>query len=121
MTARRSKPSFASLLRTASRREEPAAPAELPLPGANGAFHVDPACVKLWSGLIGPSPEECRDRIAAIVRDGQAEPVTVRPVFDDANYEYEVIAGARDYVAVKHLREIGDPGAGAAGQGRVGR
>ena len=31
--------------------------------------------------------------------------MTVRPVFDDALYEYEVIAGARDWVAVRHLRE----------------
>jgi ParB family chromosome partitioning protein len=109
MTARRSKPSFASLLRSASRRDEEVPPAELPLPGADGAFHVDPAHVRLWSGLTGPTPEECRDRIAAIVRDGQSEPVIVRPVFDDAHYQYEVIAGARDYVAVKHLRATAIP------------
>ena len=109
MTARRSKPSFASLLRAASRRGEDEPPADLPLPGADGAFHVDPGRVRLWSGVAGPSPEECRDRINAIVRDGQAEPVTVRPVFDDAHYEYEVIAGARDYVAVRHLRETAIP------------
>ena len=109
MTPRRSKPSFASLLRSATRRDEDVAPVELPLPGANGVFHVDPARVRLWSGLVGPTPEECRDRIAAIVRDGQADPVTVRPVFDDAHDEYEVIAGARDYVAVRHLRETAIP------------
>lgn len=109
MTARRSKPSFASLLRSASRREEGPAPEPLPRPGADGAFHVDPARVRLWSGLAGPTPEECRDRINAIVRDGQAEPVTVRPVFDDEHYEYEVIDGARDYVAVRHLHDTAIP------------
>ncbi|MDB5677974.1 ParB N-terminal domain-containing protein [Sphingomonas bacterium] len=109
MTARRSKPSFASLLRSSSRRDEDSAPVDLPLPGTDGSFHVDPTRVRLWSGLVGPTPEECRDRINAIVRDGQAEPVTVRPVFDDAHYEYEIIAGARDYVAVRHLRETAIP------------
>lgn len=106
MTVRRS---FASLLRSSSRRDGDSAPVELPLPGTDGAFHVDPTRVRLWSGLVGPTPEECRDRINAIVRDGQAEPVTVRPVFDDAHDEYEVIAGARDYVAVRHLRESAIP------------
>jgi len=109
MTTRRSKPSFASLLRSASRRDEEVAPTALPLPGADGAFQVDPARVRLWSGLVGPTAEECRDRINAIVREGQADPVTVRPVFDDAHYEYEVIAGARDFVAVQHLRETAIP------------
>lgn len=109
MTARRSKPSFASLLRSASRRDDDSVRPELPLPGTDGAFHVDPTRVRLWSGLVGPTPEECRDRINAIVRDGQAEAVTVRPVFDDAYYEYEVIAGAREYVAVRHLRETAIP------------
>lgn len=109
MTARRSKSSFASLLRSVSGRDRDEEPADLPLPGADGAFHVDPTRVRLWSGLVGPSPEECRDRINTIVRDGQAEPVTVRPVFDDAHDEYEVIAGARDYVAVRHLRETAIP------------
>jgi ParB family chromosome partitioning protein len=103
MTARRSKPSFASLLRHASRRDEPNGTA-----GAS-AFRVDPTRVRLWSGLAGPPPEECRDRIGAIAREGQTEPVTVRPVFDDALFEYEVIAGARDWVAVRHLRETAMP------------
>ena len=107
MTARRSsKPSFASLLRSVSRRADEDEPGAI---DPVGAFRVDPARVRLWSGLIGPSAEECRDRIAAIVREGQVEPVTVRPVFDDALFEYEVIAGARDWVAVRHLREAAMP------------
>ncbi|MEO5493736.1 MAG: ParB N-terminal domain-containing protein [Sphingomonas sp.] len=106
MTARRSKPSFASLLRSVTRRDDEA---ELEAVDPAGAFRVDPTRVRLWSGLIGPTAEECRDRIAAIVREGQVEPVTVRPVFDDALFEYEVIAGARDWVAVGHLRETAMP------------
>lgn len=105
MTARR-KTSFASLLRLASGREEDAEPAT---PNLDGAFRVDPAQVRLWSGLAAPTTDECRDNIAAIAREGQTEPVTVRPVFDDALYEYEVIAGARDWVAVCHLREVATP------------
>ena len=48
MTARRSKPSFASLLRHASRRERADT-----APPARRAFRVDPARVRLWSGLAG--------------------------------------------------------------------
>ena len=108
MTARRSKTSFASLLRSMSRRESDE-DAELALADPAGSFRVDPNRVRLWSGLMGPNAEECRDRIAAIAREGQIEPVTVRPVFDDAQYEYEVISGARDWVAVLHLREVALP------------
>ncbi|QDZ06735.1 hypothetical protein FPZ24_03945 [Sphingomonas panacisoli] len=104
MTARRSRTSFASLLRHASRRE-----VEPPAPNLEGTFRVDPARVRLWSGLAAPTTEECRENVAAIAREGQTEPVTVRPVFDDALYEYEVIAGARDWVAVRHLREVATP------------
>lgn len=103
MTARRSKPSFASLLRHASRRDEPNGAA------SGSGFRVDPTRVRLWSGLAGPPAEECRDRISVIAREGQTEPVTVRPVFDDELFEYEVIAGARDWVAVRHLRETAMP------------
>ncbi|MEO5938958.1 MAG: ParB N-terminal domain-containing protein [Sphingomonas sp.] len=106
MTARRSKPSFASLLRSVSRRDDDV---ESAIVDPEGAFRVDPTRVRLWSGLVGPTAEECRDRIAAIVREGQVEPVTVRPVFDDALFEYEVIAGARDWVAVRHLRDTAMP------------
>lgn len=106
MTARRSKPSFASLLRLASGRNDDAEPVA---PDLNGAFRVDPSRVRLWGGLAAPTVDECRDRIGAIAREGQIEPVTVRPVFDDALYEYEVIAGARDWVAVRHLREVATP------------
>ena len=112
MTARRSKSSFASLLRPASRRDRTVA--------GNG-FRVDPTRVRLWSGLAGPAMEDCRDRIDQIAREGQSEPVTVRPVFDDEHYEYEVIAGARDWVAVRHLRETVMPAARPAGPRRTGR
>jgi ParB family chromosome partitioning protein len=101
MTARRRKTSFASLLRHASRWDEANA--------AGRGFRVDPTHVRLWNGLAAPSPEECRDQIATIAREGQFEPVTVRPVFDDEHYEYEVIAGARDWVAVRHLRDTAMP------------
>ncbi len=106
MTARRSKSSFASLLRSVSRRAEDIEPA---VADPAGTFRVDPARVRLWSGLVGPGPDDCSDRIAAIVREGQIEPVTVRPVFDDAQVEYEVIVGARDWVAVRHLRDTAQP------------
>ncbi|MBS0477918.1 MAG: ParB N-terminal domain-containing protein [Proteobacteria bacterium] len=106
MTARRGKTSFASLLRLASGRNEEH---EAPAPALEGAFRVDPDRVRLWSGLAAPTVEECRDNVAVIAREGQIEPVTVRPVFDDTLYEYEVIAGARDWVAVRHLREVATP------------
>jgi len=110
MTARRSsKPSFASLLRSVSRRYDEEADAESAATDPIGSFRVDPTRVRLWSGLVGPTAEECRDRIAAIVREGQTEPVTVRPVFDDAMVEYEVIAGTRDWIAVRHLRDTAMP------------
>lgn len=113
MTARRSsKPSFASLLRSMSRRydeDDAVEPAEAVANDPPGSFRVDPDRVRLWSGLIGPTAEECRDRIAAIVRHGQVEPVTVRPVFDDSLFEYEVIAGARDWIAVRHVRDTAMP------------
>ncbi len=109
MTApRSSKPSFASLLRSMSRRQDDADEA-VPTADPPGSFRVDPARVRLWSGLEGPTPEECRDRITVIAREGQREPVTVRPVFDDALFEYEVIAGARDWVAVRQLRDVAIP------------
>ncbi|MBN8814050.1 MAG: ParB N-terminal domain-containing protein [Sphingomonas sp.] len=109
MTApRSSKPSFASLLRSMSRRQDDEEEA-VPTADPPGSFRVDPARVRLWSGLQGPTPEECRDRITVIAREGQREPVTVRPVFDDALFEYEVIAGARDWVAVRHLRDVAIP------------
>jgi ParB family chromosome partitioning protein len=108
MTARR-KPSFASLLRRTSRERDEADAAAPPGP-AEGAFSVDPARVRLWpSGPAAPTPEECRDRITAIARDGQIEPVVVRPVFDDHHIEYEVIAGAADYVAVQYLHDAAIP------------
>jgi len=104
MTARRSKPSFASLLRHASWRGKSGGSA------ADQGFRVDPTRVRLWHGLgEAPSYEECRDRIGYIAREGQAEPVTVRPVFDDEHFEYEVIAGACDWVAVRHLRDVAMP------------
>lgn len=104
MTARRSKPSFASLLRHVSRRDEAGDAA------ANRGFRVDPGRVRLWHGLgDAPPPEECRDWIGHIAREGQTDPVTVRPVFDDEHYEYEVIAGVRDWVAVRHLRDTSMP------------
>lgn len=105
MTAPRRKPSFASLLRRASRRDEPEAD------GASG-FYVDPDRVRLWGALAAPSAEECADNVDHIARNGQTEPVTVRPVFDDNHFEYEVIAGARAWVAVRHLRETAMPDLG---------
>ncbi|HEX4696018.1 ParB N-terminal domain-containing protein [Sphingomonas sp.] len=110
MTARRSKPSFASLLRRASQPDPDHAPVLTAPPEPGTAFAVDPGCVRLWhGGGDAPTPEECRDRITAIARDGQSEPVTVRPVFDDRDIEYEVIAGARDYVAVRYLHDTAIP------------
>lgn len=110
MTARRDKPSFASLLRRASRPDPDHAPVLINAPGPGGAFGVDPTRVRLWrGGGEPPSPEACRDQITAIARDGQVDPVTVRPVFDDRDIEYEVIAGARDYVAVRYLHHTAIP------------
>src|SRR3569623_3804011 len=117
MPARRDKPCVASLRRGASRPVPDHAPVLINAPGPGGAFAVDPTRVRLWrGGGEPPSPEACRDHITAIARDGQVAPVTVRPVFDDRHIEYEVLAGARDYVAVRCLHDTAIPGLGLRGR-----
>ena len=72
-------------------------------------FLVDPARVRIWPGNARAygrlTPDNCRDLIASIAQEGmQKVAAIVRPVFDDAHYEYEVIAGSRRHFAVSHLR-----------------
>lgn len=98
-----SKPSFASLLRRAGGGYDAVAEdAPEPAP-ASGSFGVDPARVRPWRQLspAKATPAAC----AAMLRDGQAAPVVVRPVFDDAHFEYEAIADLATFAAIRRLRE----------------
>ncbi|MES2097616.1 MAG: ParB/RepB/Spo0J family partition protein [Pseudomonadota bacterium] len=129
MTARRAKPSFASLLRRAPPQVDDDAPdadpvertPALPTPPQRDEwvyeamqFLVDPARVRIWPGnsrdYAELTPDNCRDLIDSIMREGmQKVAVIVRPVFDDATIEYEVISGTRRHFAVSHLRRTSMP------------
>ena len=123
----RDKPSFGSLFHRARAQQEreaapPAAEADAGAdPAEPGAlayeamqFLVDPARVRIWSGNARGysqlSVENCADLITSIAHEGmQKVAAIVRPVFDDAHYEYEVVAGARRHFAVSYLRAHGMP------------
>ena len=69
---------------------------------------VDPARCKMWEhhnrayNLL--NPENCADLIEGIRAQGQQEfPAIVRKI-SDADYDYEVICGARRHYAISHLR-----------------
>ena len=69
---------------------------------------IDPARCRMWErhnrdyALL--TEDNCRDLIDGIRSQGQQEfPAIVRPV-DDADYDYEVICGARRHFAVSWLR-----------------
>ncbi len=130
MNERRDKPSFASLFARAKGDAaappdpEPAEPAPQPAPAPAAPrddwpyeamqFLVDPARVRIWPGnarvYADLDPRNCRDLIDSIAREGmQKVPAIVRPVFDDAVYEYEVIAGVRRHFAVSYLRATSMP------------
>ena len=138
MTERRDKPSFASLFNRARAEAEGAAPippaplaepapvqSAEPLPAPEPRrrdewayeamqFLVDPARVRIWPGNAriyeDLSPDNCRDLIQSIATEGmQKVAAIVRPVFDDALYEYEVIAGTRRHFAVSYLRATSMP------------
>ncbi len=126
MNERRDKPSFSSLFARA-RGEEPPAPTPAPQPEppveprkrdewAYEAmqFLVDPARVRIWPGNAriydDLTPENCRDLIQSIATEGmQKVAAIVRPVFDDAFHEYELIAGTRRHFAVSYLRATSTP------------
>ena len=70
---------------------------------------VDPARCRMWAGhnrlydLL--TPEDARPLIDSIKAMGRQEtPAIVRPVTDERDVDYEVIAGARRHFAVSHLR-----------------
>jgi ParB family chromosome partitioning protein len=134
MTERRDKPSFASLFNRARAEVEAPAPApamptaadhEAGAPVADPRrrdewayeamqFLVDPARVRIWPGNAriyeDLTPDNCRDLIQSIATEGmQKVAAIVRPVFDDAFHEYEVIAGTRRHFAVSHLRATSMP------------
>jgi ParB family chromosome partitioning protein len=125
MTERRDKPSFASLFNRARAQQvseaealpvHPALEPESATPRKRDEwvfetmqFLVDPARVRIWSGnarVYGDlNADNCADLITSIAHEGmQKVAAIVRPVFDDALYEYEVIAGARRHFAVSFLR-----------------
>jgi ParB family chromosome partitioning protein len=125
MTERRDKPSFASLFNRARAQQVseadslPVHPAPEPEPTTprkrdewvfeTMQFLVDPARVRIWSGNARVyddlTADNCADLITSIAHEGmQKVAAIVRPVFDDALYEYEVIAGARRHFAVSFLR-----------------
>lgn len=75
---------------------------------------VDPAKCRIWEG--NPRAQElinadtCADLIDAMRTDGgQTTPGIVRPLRDDPQYEYEVIAGSRRHFSVSYLRAHGYP------------
>jgi ParB family chromosome partitioning protein len=122
MTERRDKPSFASLFNRA-RAQQVSEAESLPVHPAPETparqrdewvfetmqFLVDPARVRIWSGNAriydDLNADNCADLITSIAHEGmQKVAAIVRPVFDDALYEYEVIAGARRHFAVSFLR-----------------
>lgn len=126
MNERRDRPSFASLFARAKGEEaavpqpdaEPAATApprardEWPYEAMQ--FLVDPARVRVWPGnarvYADLTAHNCRDLIESIAREGmQKVPAIVRPVFDDAVHEYEVVAGVRRHFAVSYLRATSMP------------
>ncbi len=77
-------------------------------------FLVDPARVRIWPGNAriyeDLTPENCRDLIQSIATEGmQKVAAIVRPVFDDAFHEYELIAGTRRHFAVSYLRATSMP------------
>ena len=126
MNERRDRPSFASLFARAKGEPEDAAPlpeaAEAPAqprardewPYEAMQFLVDPAHVRIWPGnarvYADLNPQNCRDLIESIAREGmQKVPAVVRPVFDDAVHEYEVVAGVRRHFAVSYLRATSMP------------
>lgn len=125
MNEPRDKPSFASLFNRARGDSAPPpeaeatpAPAESPAAEAPARdewayeamqFLVDPARVRIWAGNARSyedlDPENCDDLIGSIASEGmQKVAAIVRPVFDDAVHEYEVIAGTRRHFAVSYLR-----------------
>jgi ParB family chromosome partitioning protein len=130
MTERRDKPSFASLFNRARAEAETQQPAPAVPPAQDAPsveprsrdewayeamqFLVDPARVRIWPGNAriydDLNPDNCRDLIQSIATEGmQKVPAIVRPVFDDAFHEYEVIAGTRRHFAVSYLRATSMP------------
>jgi ParB family chromosome partitioning protein len=70
---------------------------------------LDPARVRIWPGnarvYADLSEEACRELIDSIIAEGgQKVPAVVRRVADDAEHEYEVIAGTRRHFATAWLR-----------------
>lgn len=72
---------------------------------------VDPARCRMWShhnrryDLL--SPTVCGELLESLrSQGGQEFPAIVRRVRDDADYDYEVICGARRHWAVSHLRTV---------------
>ncbi len=114
MNERRDKPSFANLFARARGDEPPAQPPVEPRRRDEWAYEamqflVDPARVRIWPGNAriyeDLTPDNCRDLIQSIAVEGmQKVAAIVRPVFDDAFHEYELIAGTRRHFAVSYLR-----------------
>lgn len=72
---------------------------------------VDPGRCRIWSrhnrryDLL--TVENCADLLEGLKSQNKQEfPAIVRPVHDDPNYDYEVIAGARRHWSVTYLREV---------------
>jgi ParB family transcriptional regulator, chromosome partitioning protein len=72
---------------------------------------VDPARCKMWVrhnrryDLL--SPEVCGDLLESLRAQGAQEfPAIVRRIEGDANYDYEVICGARRHWSISYLRQV---------------
>lgn len=77
-------------------------------------LRLDPVRVRVWSGnprfhhLL--NEENCRDLIDAIIAEGgQKVAAIVRKVENNADYDYEVVAGARRHFAISWLRKNSYP------------
>lgn len=75
---------------------------------------LDPARVRIWGGnarhYAHLSEENCRELIDSIVAEGgQKVPAVVRRIEDDADHEYEVIAGTRRHWSISWLRNHSYP------------
>lgn len=74
-------------------------------------LQLDPARIRIWKGnarvyerLTG---DNTRDLIDSIDASGQQFPAVVRPLYEDADYDYELTAGSRRHFAISWLRVHG--------------
>lgn len=69
---------------------------------------IDPAVCKPWKyhnrDVAWLTAEKCSDLINSIQKHGQHQPVLVRALSDDSDYEYEIIYGVRRWFACSNIQ-----------------